>query len=70
MKMKLGASKKKEKARGPTTAKPSVKKAMSELKGIEKAEKVQEKVVMKKKAITERARSKNDETLIKRAESE
>ena len=67
--MKSGASKKKEKARGPT-AKPSVKKAMNELKGIEKAEKVQEKVVVKKKAITERAKSKNDEKLIKRAESE
>ena len=67
--MKLGASKKKEKARGPT-AKPSVKKAMNVLKGIEKAEKVQEKVVVKKKAITERTRSKNDETVIKRTESE
>ena len=67
--MKLGAGKKKAKARGPT-AKPSVKKAISALKGIEKAEKIQEKIVVKKKAITERARSKNDETLIKRAESE
>ncbi|MFV9676222.1 MAG: hypothetical protein ACNYVW_00990 [Methanosarcinales archaeon] len=69
MKMKLGAGKKKAKARGPT-AKPSVKKAISALNGIEKAEKIQEKIVVKKKAITERARSKNDETLIKRAESE
>jgi len=67
--MKLGAGKKKAKARG-STAKPSVKKAISALNGIEKAEKIQEKIVVKKKAITERARSKNDETLIKRAESE
>ncbi|MFZ2071192.1 MAG: type II/IV secretion system ATPase subunit [Halobacteriota archaeon] len=67
MKIKFGASKDRAKTSGPSV-KPRVRKAMGELMGIEKAEKIQARIVKKKKEITERARAKKDETLIKRAE--
>ena len=68
MKLKIGANKDRKKTRESAAAKPNVKKAMGKLKGVERAEKIQEKIVTKKKAITERARAKNDDALIKRAE--
>jgi len=70
MKLKIGANKDRKKTREPAAGKPNVKKAMGKLKGVERAEKIQEKIVTKKKVITERARAKNDDALIKRAESE
>ncbi len=70
MKLKIGANKDRKKTREPAAAKPNVKKAMGKLKGVKRAEKIQEKIVTKKKVITERARAKNDDALIKRAESE
>jgi len=68
--MKLGANKKEVRTgeRIAKAANDSMKAARSELKRLEKVEKMQEKLVQKKKAITERARRKNDETLIARAQ--
>lgn len=51
-------------------AKKNLKKAMKEVRRIEKAEKVQEKIVEKKRVITERAKLKGDSERAERAKSD
>ncbi len=58
------------KAEGRAAAKKNMQKAFKEVKRIAKAEKLQEKVVAKKKAITEKAQAKGDSELIEKAQSE
>jgi hypothetical protein len=58
------------KAEGRAAAKKNMQKAFKEVKRIAKAEKLQEKVVAKKKAITEKAQAKGDSELIAKAQSE
>ena len=65
MKAKKGGGKEEGKA-----AKKNLKKAMKELRRIEKAEKVQEKIVEKKRVITERAKLKGDSESAERAKSD
>ena len=52
------------------TVQQSTKKAMQEVKRIEKAEKMQEKIIAKMHANTEKAKLKKDEKLIKKVNSE
>ncbi len=51
-------------------AREQLKKALQEVKRMEKAEKIQAKIVKKKKAKTEKAKTKEDVELLKRAKAE
>ena len=65
MKAKKGGGKEKGKA-----AKKNLKKAMKELRRIEKAEKVQERIVKKERAKTEKTKLKGDSESVERAKSD
>jgi len=69
MKAEKGEGKEEGKEEG-ITAKGNLKKAMNEVRRIEKAEKVQEKIVEKKAAITEKAKQKGDSESAESAKSD
>ncbi|MBA7514303.1 hypothetical protein ES705_06328 [subsurface metagenome] len=69
MKAEKGEGKEEGKEEG-ITAKGNLKKAMNEVRRIEKAEKVQEKIVEKKAAITEKAKQKGDSESAEKAKSD
>lgn len=69
MKAEKGEGKEEGKEEG-ITAKGNLKKAMNEVRRIEKAEKVQEKIVEKKAAITEKVKQKGDSESAERAKSD
>ncbi len=56
--------------RAAARAREQLKKALQEVKRMEKAEKIQAKIVKKKKAKTEKAKTKEDVELLKRAKAE
>jgi len=73
MEVKVKAGKEIRNAKGTAKAKTtgqSLKKALNEVKRIGKAEKLQEKIVAKKKANTEKAKSKGDDKILQSAQSE
>jgi len=74
LKQRIGADKDSEKAEGRTPEKASAKKqmqkALSDVKRIAKVEKLQEKVVAKKRANTEKAKAKGNAESISKAQVE
>ncbi len=69
LKIRVKADKESEKEEGWVAAKTNQRKAMNELRRIEKAEKIQERLLEKRRLITEKARLKGNSELIKRAEA-
>jgi len=67
--MEIRNAKGKAKTKTKTTGQ-SLKKALNEVRRIGKAEKLQEKIVAKKKANTEKAKSKGEEKILQNAQSE
>ena len=68
--MKVKAGKGSGNAEGRAAAKKNLRKAMNEVRWIEKAEKRQERIVAKRKANTEKARLKEKSEIIESAKSE